>query len=381
MVRGWYEGRVPAQGRAGTWQRSTGARRSRSTSAWSISARSTCSWTRVSTPTARTSSVRRSAGRSKPGRAPWKRPLSAARSRSPRSRRWRSSAPSGHRGRSRPPWRPGRCERHRCAAGRRRHRSATTVTTTNRSPRIVNDTRAAAMAEALRFTRERRLAEASALLQRGLSVGHTVTAARPLPPETYRRRDTQASGTHQAGGLLDRLQARLTAGKNLPRPSGSNSTAAAAASAPGGEIRHLRHTAAAGSRTYALYIPTGYAEEPAPLVVMLHGGTQDAADFAAGTRMNDLAERHTFLVAYPEQSTAANVGRYWNWFRPGDQRRDVGEPAIIAGITRQVMSDHAVDPARVYVAGLSAGGAMAAVMAATYPDLYTAAGGKSGDIH
>ena len=245
----------------------------------------------------------------------------------------------------------------------------------------MNDTRAAAMAEALRFTRERRLAEASALLQRGLSVGHTVTAARPLPPETYRRRDTQASGTRQAGGLLDRLQARLTAGPpgtNLLRPSGSSSTAAAAASAPGGQIRHLRHTAAAGSRTYALYIPTGYAEEPVPLVVMLHGGTQDAADFAAGTRMNDLAERHTFLVAYPEQSTAANVGRYWNWFRPGDQRRDVGEPAIIAGITHQVMSDHAVDPARVYVAGLSAGGAMAAVMAATYPDLYTAAGVHSG---
>jgi poly(hydroxyalkanoate) depolymerase family esterase len=242
----------------------------------------------------------------------------------------------------------------------------------------VNDTRAAAMVEALRLTRERRLAEASALLQRGLSVGHTVTAARPLPPETYRRRDTQASGTRKAGGLLDRLQARLTAGTNLPRPSGSSSTAAAAASAPGGQIRHLRHTAAAGSRTYDLYIPTGYAEEPVPLVVMLHGGTQDAADFAAGTRMNDLAERHTFLVAYPEQSTAANVGRYWNWFRPGDQRRDVGEPAIIAGITRQVMSDHAVDPARVYVAGLSAGGAMAAVMAATYPDLYTAAGVHSG---
>ena len=139
-----------------------------------------------------------------------------------------------------------------------------------------------------------------------------------------------------------------------------------------------RYSGPAGTRTYKLFIPANAPTRAAPLVVMLHGCKQDPDDFAAGTRMNELAQQHGFLVAYPAQSRGANGANCWNWFRARDQQRDGGEPSILAGIAREIATLHPIDERRVFVAGLSAGAAMAVILGVTYPDVFAAVGAHSG---
>lgn len=134
----------------------------------------------------------------------------------------------------------------------------------------------------------------------------------------------------------------------------------------------------AGSRAYKVYVPTGASDAPRPMMVMLHGCTQSADDFAAGTQMNRLADEHGFVVVYPEQASHANASKCWNWFKPQDQARGAGEPSLIAGIVREVAQRHDADPRRIYVAGLSAGAAMAVVLGETYPEVFAGVGAHSG---
>jgi poly(hydroxyalkanoate) depolymerase family esterase len=193
-----------------------------------------------------------------------------------------------------------------------------------------------------------------------------------LPPAAFQHLPgSSILGGHSLESLRDLLGAPTAPGPAVPASPGKTLP---------GKTRQGVHRGAAGARPYTLYVPTT-GTGARPLVVMLHGGTQTAADFAAATRMSELAEEHGVLVVYPEQVTSANPMRFWNWFKPGDQHRGGGEPAVLVGIVDEIAREHGVDRDRVYIAGFSAGAAMAAVLGAAYPDVFAAVGVHSGLPH
>ena len=252
------------------------------------------------------------------------------------------------------------------------------------------------MAEATRLTREGRLAEATALIQRTLGGGHvpgpndTGDFDEPMekvfrlfdksPQDTKKSRCKAGPGANSGTTRAPRRARRSTSRPPLVMPDAPSTEKAdgPAVVPPKGRFLERSYTGQAGTRAYKLYIPSGYTGQAVPLIVMLHGCTQNPDDFARGTGMNTLAEMHTFLVAYPAQPSNANMNKCWNWFQAADQQRDRGEPSLIAGITRQVVGEYNVSNGKVYVAGMSAGGAMAAILGETYPDLYAAVGVHSG---
>ena len=246
----------------------------------------------------------------------------------------------------------------------------------------MNETLQHMIREATRLTRTGRLGEATAAIRRALGGG--APAAAPRADATPATANARAP-TEVLDGCVFEVDAR--AAGLAPTDAPPSFTAAdftppdAARAAPQIDPATFTtgtHTHASLSRDYKLYVPPGAAGKSLPLVVMLHGCTQDPDDFATGTGMNERAAAQGLFVLYPAQPHSANPQRCWNWFKSSHQRRGSGEPALLASLTQAVIAQHGIDPRRVYIAGLSAGGAMAAIAAAAYPEVFAAAGVHSG---
>lgn len=227
----------------------------------------------------------------------------------------------------------------------------------------------ASMQEALKKVKAGHLTDAATTLQQAFREKSKVAPTETTPPSP-----TPHAGL---GQIFERVQEQLNAFQQ--RSSTVQVTPHQAADLPP-NARFLTKTFSNqyGSRQYKLYIPSTYQDQPLPLIIMLHGCTQNPDDFALGTQMNELAEQHSLLIAYPEQPQSANPNRCWNWFKPQDQLAQEGEPSILAGITQTIMNEYLVKGQQVFIAGISAGGAMAAIMAARYPKLYRGVGIHSG---
>ena len=239
---------------------------------------------------------------------------------------------------------------------------------------------AAAMRRTTRFMRPRMQIKAIRKVQK--AVIHTMVSAAYAPltglkSDPARRPKSKKVATGRARGVVKSplrptkalLPKEMAAG---PRRKAASSTVTDA------QYLTRRHRGVAGARGYKLYLPASQPKRPKGLIIMLHGCNQTADDFATGSHMNALAEKHGLVIAYPEQTKRFNAGKCWNWFKPRNQVRGAGEPGILAALTRKLMTEFNLSRDHTFVAGLSAGGAMAAILADVYPDIFAAAGVHSG---
>jgi poly(hydroxyalkanoate) depolymerase family esterase len=233
-----------------------------------------------------------------------------------------------------------------------------------------------AMQEAMRLMKHGDLHAATQAIQQHLGSAGSTAGISPASPGMPWRPGTPFGSTSGAGVIDGEFR---VVGDPADAPA---RTPREGFRSPGrgtdGTFKQHHFACDAGVMQYKLFIPTGLGPAPAPLLVMLHGCTQSPDDFARGTRMNALAQQHGYVVAYPAQTPDRNPNKCWNWFRHGDQQRGQGEPEVIAALTRHLIHTHKLDARRAYVAGLSAGGAMAAVLASTHPDVFAAVGVHSG---
>lgn len=246
---------------------------------------------------------------------------------------------------------------------------------------------ATAMRRALAETRAGNLGKATRTIKMALTGGQK--RQEPAQPKPNKPGHRIVPSAEEAEIVPSRMAATprkslrtVVAGLHKPRTGGPEAgfdQPPKPSSIPEGALYEWRNFGcSAGARDYRLYVPASLAGRAQGLVIMLHGCTQSPDDFATGTRMNEMAERHRLVIAYPCQTKANNPASCWNWFQSGDQARDAGEPAILAGITRELMQEFHIDGARVMAAGLSAGGAMAAILGQSYPDLFPVIGVHSG---
>ena len=244
---------------------------------------------------------------------------------------------------------------------------------------MMNDNLQNLMREATQLTQAGRLSEATAIIQRALRGENP--AEPPLNSDVTPVSSQADASSMVLDGCVFEVPGSAAANAlqpNQPKQSITPDTATFKAPSSLGEFISDSHTHAGLTRRYKLYVPPGPSDQPRPLVVMLHGCTQNPDDFAAGTAMNERARAQGFFVLYPEQSKEANAHLCWNWFKHNHQQRGRGEPALIADMTQRIVKLHGIDTQRVYIAGLSAGAAMASLVGEAYREIFAAVGVHSG---